>query len=135
MSFAENYNEALREHVVELLTEMGYLAKQHRCCNPIIGRNEKGAYSNWSERHIAYAVGHGTFSLSDGLITECGIAHRCGSVVTSLILPASPREAKSPYSNCLFYVGVNCKACISRCPARAITEKGHDKKKWSAVSA
>jgi len=126
----EKFNEALREHVIELLTKMGYLAVA-----PIlqsyfeIDRNERGAYSNWSERHIAYAAGHGTFSLSDGLITEWGIAHRCGSVVTSLILPASPRAAKSPYSNCLFYVGVDCKACISRCPARAITEKGHDKKK------
>jgi len=35
----------------------------------------------------AYAAGHGTFSLSDGFITERGIAHRCGSVVTDLPLP------------------------------------------------
>ncbi|TFF99973.1 MAG: hypothetical protein EU540_05895, partial [Promethearchaeota archaeon] len=29
-------------------------------------------YSNWSERHIAYAAGLGTFSLTDALITEAG---------------------------------------------------------------
>jgi epoxyqueuosine reductase QueG len=91
--------------------------------------NEKGPYSNWSERHIAYATGLGTFSLSDGLITERGIAIRCGTVVTSLVLPASPRTASSPYSNCLAYVGVDCRACINRCPAGAIDEKGHDKNK------
>ncbi len=128
--YGEKFNEALREYVVEVLTKLGYPAVAP-FSQPYfkIDRNEKGPYSNWSERHIAYAAGHGTFSLSDGLITESGIAHRCGNVVTSLILPASPRTAESPYSNCLFYVGVNCKACINRCPAGAITEQGHDKKK------
>ncbi len=131
--YGEKFNEALREHMAEILTELGYLAVAP-FLQPYfkVDTNEKGPYSNWSERHIAYAAGHGTFSLSDGLITESGIAHRCGSVATSLILPASPRTAESPYSNCLFYVGVSCNACIKRCPAGAITEKGHDKKKCQA---
>ena len=126
--YGEKLNEKLRAYVVELLTNMGYLAVA-----PVLQpyfkvyTNEKGLYSNWSERHMAYAAGQGTFSLSDGLITERGIAHRCGNVVTSLVLPVSRRIAKSPYSNCLFYVGVECKACMDRCPVGAITEKGHDK--------
>ena len=128
--YGEKFNEKLRAHVVELLTGMGYLAAA-----PFIQpyfktySNEKGLYSNWSERHLAYAAGLGTFSLSDGLITERGIAIRCGNVATSLVLPASPRTATSPYSNCLFYVGVSCRACIDRCPAGAVTEQGHDKVK------
>ncbi len=131
--YGEKFNRALREHMVEILTELGYLAAAP-ALQPYFktDRNERGPYSNWSERHIAYAAGHGTFSLSDGLITERGIAHRCGSVVTNVVLPASLRTAESPYSNCLFYVGVNCKACIKRCPAGAITEEGHDKKKCAA---
>ncbi len=126
--YGEKFNEALRKHMVKALTGSGYLAVAP-FSQPYfkVYTNEKGPYSNWSERHIAYAAGHGTFSLSDGFITERGIAHRCGSVVTSLELPASPRTAKGPYSNCLFYAGVNCQACIKRCPAGAITEKGHDK--------
>jgi len=131
--YGEKFNDAVREHVVALLIAKGYLAVAP-ALQPYFKRdtNEKGRYSNWSERHIAYAAGHGTFSLSDALITERGIAHRCGSVVTDLVLPASPRTAKSRLSNCLFYVDVSCKACINRCPAGAITENGHDKIKCRA---
>ena len=126
----ETFNDAMREHVVKLLTKKGYLAVAP-VLQPYFKRieytEEKGYYSNWSERHIAYVAGLGTFSLSDGFITDRGIAHRCGSVVTNLMLPTSPRTAKSPYSNCLFYVKGKCQACIARCPAGAITEHGHDK--------
>jgi epoxyqueuosine reductase len=126
--YGEKFNDALREHVVKFLTDTGYMTVA-----PVLQlyfetkSNEKGRYSIWSERHIAYAAGHGTFSLSDGFITERGIAHRCGSVVTNLVLPVSLRTAKSPYSNCLFYVNKKCIACIIRCPAGAVTESGHDK--------
>jgi epoxyqueuosine reductase QueG len=133
--YGEKFNDALREHMVKILTERGYLAVAP-ALQPYFKRytNEKGPYSNWSERHIAYATGHGTFSLSDGFITDSGIAHRCGSVVTNLALPASPRIANSPYSNCLFYVDKSCKACIARCPAGAITEQGHDKIKCQSYT-
>lgn len=126
--YGEKLNEALREYVVKTLTGKGNMAVA-----PGIGpffkteRNEKGPYSNWSERHIAYAAGLGTFSLSDGFITEKGIAHRCGSVVTDLALPPSLRTANTAFSNCTYYLNDGCKACILRCPAGAITEAGHDK--------
>ncbi len=131
--YGEKFNDALRSHMVEFLTGMGYLATAP-ATQPYFKTdiNEKGRYSNWSERHTAYAAGQGTFSLSDGFITERGIAHRCGSVVTDMKLPASPRKVKSPYSNCLFYVDSSCKACVARCPAEAISEKGHDKIKCQA---
>jgi len=128
--YGEKFNDALRGHVVKLLTEMGYMAVApvlQPYFKAVESDEEKGFYSNWSERHIAYTAGLGTFSLSDGFITERGIAHRCGSVVTDLILPANSRTAKSHYSNCLFYVNGKCRACIIRCPAKAITENGHDK--------
>ena len=126
--YGEEFNGTLRNYVVELLSSMGYMAAAP-FMQPYFKTyaNEKGPYSNWSERHAAYAAGHGTFSLSDGFITEVGIAHRVGNVVTDLELPTSPRTATGPYANCLFDAGVNCRACIIRCPADAISEKGHDK--------
>ena len=130
--YGEQFIDAMREHVVKVLTEMGYLAVAP-VLQPYFKKweytKEKGYYSNWSERHIAYAAGLGTFSLSDGFITQRGIAHRCGSVVTNLVLQPSPRTSQSPYSNCLFYVNGKCQVCIVRCPAKAITEHGHDKTK------
>ncbi|MFC1963802.1 epoxyqueuosine reductase [Chloroflexota bacterium] len=129
--YGEPFNDSLREYVLNLLNDMGY-----RAVAPMLApffdstlRNDKGRFSNWSERHAAYAAGLGTFSLSDGFITERGIAHRCGSVVTDLALPPSPRQASDPYANCLFYADGSCSACIQRCPAGAITEAGHDKHK------
>jgi epoxyqueuosine reductase len=130
--YGEKFNDAVRVHMVELLRDAGYLAVA-----PVLEPyfevfdydKGKGAYSNWSERHIAYAAGLGTFSLSDGFITERGVAERVGSVVTNLALPASPRTAGNHYANCLFYVDGSCKACIVRCPAGAISEHGHDKVK------
>jgi epoxyqueuosine reductase QueG len=128
----EKFNTALREYVANLLTQKGYLAvaptTQPYYKNTFRAEG-KGYFSNWSERHIAYAAGLGTFGLSDGFITERGIAHRCSSVVTDMVLPSSPRTAPGPYANCLFYINGNCVVCIKRCPAGAISKKGHDKLK------
>lgn len=127
--YGEQFNNILRRHVEQIINEMGYLAVA-----PILqpyfremANREVGLFSTWSERHTAYVAGHGTFSLSDGFITEHGIAHRCGSVITDLPIIPSKRNVNNHYSNCLFYVDGSCKACIKRCPAGAITEKGHDK--------
>jgi epoxyqueuosine reductase len=126
--YGEQTNAALKKYLTDLLTGMGYIAVAPEA-QPFFKTfvNAKGPYSNWSERHIAFAAGQGTFSLSDGFITERGIAHRCGSVITSMKLLASPRSATGPYSNCLAFAGVKCRACINRCPAGAISEQGHDK--------
>jgi len=130
--FGEKFNNALREYVTDILTEMGYLAVAP-ALQPYfkMNSNEIGLYTNWSERHVAFAAGQGTFGLSDGFISEKGVAHRCGSVVTDMSLPVSPRFAQDPYDNCLFKFDGSCKVCAARCPAGAITARGHDKKKCS----
>lgn len=85
-------------------------------------------YSNWSERHTAFATGLGTFSLHEALITEVGCNVRLASVVTNAPLEITHRKyGNDPYANCLFYSKGICKKCIERCPAGAISEKGHDK--------
>jgi epoxyqueuosine reductase len=90
-----------------------------------------GLASSWSERHAAYASGLGTFGLSDGLITPKGKAIRVGSVVTDLVLQPSSQKYRTHRSNCLYYYNKTCNVCAVRCPAGAITSKGHDKDKCS----
>ncbi|MFC1909631.1 epoxyqueuosine reductase [Chloroflexota bacterium] len=127
--YGEQFNDALREYAVKLVTDMG-----HRAVAPPMQPyfkvvREEVFFSNWSERHAAYAAGLGTFSLTDALITERGTAHRCGSIITDLVLPASPRTARDHHANCRFYADGSCKICVTRCPSGALSEQGHDKVK------
>jgi epoxyqueuosine reductase len=92
-----------------------------------VHRFEDGPASNWSVRHIAYAAGLGTFSLNDGMITPRGIAVRCISLVCDVPLPPSPRPYSHHLENCRFFPDGACRRCIERCPAGAVSEKGHDK--------
>jgi len=128
--YGEKFNDRLREHVVSLLTGLGYVAVAPSLTPAFKSFEHEGEIvSTWSERHAAYAAGLGTFSLSDGFITPVGIAMRCGNVVTNLSLPASEREYTNHVANCLYYRDESCGICIDRCPAGAITTRGHDKRK------
>lgn len=80
--------------------------------------------SNWSERHVAFVCGLGTFGLSKGLITKKGVAGRFGSIITQLHLPFDVREYDSVYEYCTM-----CGVCVKNCPANAISldkGKNHD---------
>jgi len=125
----EDFNDSVRRHVIGVLDEMGYVAVA-----PVLSSQFKTMYqpdiaSTWSERHVAYTAGLGTFSLSDGLITARGIAHRCGSVVFNDACVATPRPYSHYQEYCSFCVDGSCGACIDRCPAGAISSVGHDKRK------
>lgn len=72
--------------------------------------------SNWSERHVAYACGLGTFCLSKGLITDAGVAGRFGSVITTASIPVTPRPYSDLYEYCIM-----CGACAANCPVGAIS--------------
>jgi epoxyqueuosine reductase QueG len=127
----EDFNQALRKHVVGYLEDLGYVAVAPLLLPSFQSfRDEKvGWASSWSERHAAYACGLGTFSLNDGFITAKGMAIRVGSVVTLLKLTPSEKKYQYPKENCLVFRNEKCGKCIPRCPAGAITEKGHDKDK------
>jgi epoxyqueuosine reductase QueG len=129
--FGEACNVALKKHLVTFLEDLGHLAVAPSL-SPTFQylRDEKvGWASPWSERHVAYACGLGTFSLNDGFITPRGMAARCGSAVTLLKLAPSEKKYRHHRENCLQFRNDKCGKCIPRCPAGAITEKGHDKDK------
>jgi len=129
--FGEACNTALKKHLITFLEDLGHIAVAPPL-SPTFQyvRDEKvGWASPWSERHVAYACGLGTFSLNDGFITPKGMAMRLGSVVTLLKLTPSEKKYRHHRENCLQFRNEKCGKCIPRCPAGAITEKGHNKDK------
>lgn len=130
----EHFNTRLRMHLVEMLGLWGTQAVAPLLSGmwrPVLDPRV-GMASTWSERHAAYAAGLGTFSLNDGFITEKGIAHRCGSIVTNETITPTRKTCRDPWSNCLFSRDGSCGLCIERCPVGAISRQGHDKEKCRA---
>lgn len=126
-SFGELCNANMREQMCKVLGSMGvkavapHLEQTRQGFDPYAA----GFSSRWSERHVAFVAGLGTFGLSAGLITERGIAHRIGSIVTDLELPATVR----PYGDDPFAWCTHCGACERRCPAHAIGPRQEDRDK------
>ena len=129
--YGEEFNVALRNHVVRSLEAVGHAAVAPMLVpNWTILKSERFSYaSSWSERHAAHAAGLGTFGLCDGLITAKGKAMRAGSVVAKISIKPTPRPYENHQAYCLYYADGTCGKCIDRCPARAITQAGHDKEK------
>jgi len=131
----ENFISKLVKFTVEQLKQHGFRAlAPGRSKSFKISSTESGATSNWSERHIAYVAGQGSFSLNDGFISEKGMAIRMISIVTDAIFAPNKRTVKFHNENCLFYSKGICGACIKRCPAGALTKGGHDKKRCYAFA-
>ena len=72
--------------------------------------------TSWSNRHIAFAAGLGTFGIHRHLITEKGC---CGALAT-MILDCELKPTNRQYSDIYEYC-IRCGACVKRCPANAIT--------------
>jgi len=133
--FGEQFNKKLQRHLVAFLEEEGYFAVAPQQEGELFEtkRDDKVGYaSTWSQRHVAFAADLGTFGLSDGLITNAGKAHRCGSVVVNQPLDSPQRRdinETNLHWDCL-RLGQNedCMECVYRCPVGAISEElGHDK--------
>ena len=129
--YGEEFNMGLRRYLVDQLKDAGHHAVAPMTVpNWTIVKSERFSYaSSWSERHAAHAAGLGTFGLCDGLITARGKAMRTGSIVAKIAIKPTPRPYPDHQAYCLYYVDGTCGKCIDRCPARAITQDGHDKEK------
>ena len=85
--------------------------------------------SRWSQRHVAYLAGHGTFGKNNMLISDAGSVGRYFSVVTSLtVVPDKPVEEE----RCLWKRNGSCGVCMARCEVGALTEAGFDRFKCLA---
>ncbi len=114
-SFGDIASQNIRTCLCRWLAEQGVAAVA-----PFLHDDYQAAIRNlrscWSERHVAFVAGLGTFGLSGGLITEHGIAHRLASVVVDLPLDADTR----PYGDDILGWCTRCGACARRCPAGSI---------------
>ena len=124
---------SLADYIKQLLQEEGF-ESLIPAVDPRFGSKKADAKSkikftsNWSERHVAYACGLGTFGLSKGLITEKGMCGRFGSIITELDLPKDTRPYQEVYEYCTM-----CGICIPHCPAQAISfAEGKDSLQCSA---
>jgi epoxyqueuosine reductase QueG len=106
----------LSEYLVKTILEAGYMTIAPSVDQRYKTYKSGNTISNWSERHIAFACGLGTFGLSRGLITEKGVSGRFGSILTELDLPKDSRAYKDVYEYCNM-----CGDCIKRCPVKAIS--------------
>ncbi len=123
----------LAGYLVDQLTKAGYGAvypSGHAEFRSGIDLNVSRTHSsNWSERHVAYVCGLGTFGIAAGLITEKGTSGRFCSVVTTLELPPDPRPYADPFAYCN-----RCGACVRHCFVNALSmDKAKDKAICSAI--
>ena len=127
----DEFNRKIGEFIIDLLLHENYKALSPML-SPLWENKKSVKYdyaSTWSERHTAYVCGLGTFGLSDVLITPVGSAMRCGSVIAKINIEPTIRSYTNHNEYCLYYKNGSCMKCAERCPAKAISNKGHDKRK------
>lgn len=112
----EQFNQALMRFISEMLISNSFQAVAPALDSRLSLTEMR---SNWSERHVAFTAGLGTFSLNCSLITQRGAAGRFGSIVTDLKLNPTPAAYTGFMENCS-----RCGLCIKRCPPGAIDENG-----------
>jgi len=79
--------------------------------------------SVWSNRHVSYIAGLGTFGINNMLITENGCCGRLGNVVTSLPLEPTKRP---DHEYCLKKLDGSCGICVDNCMVGAL-DNGFDR--------
>lgn len=82
--------------------------------------------SNWSERHVGYVSGLGTFGRMTNFISKLGTCGRLISVVTDWDTPPDAKD----YSGIYDYCG-DCFLCYKACPGEAFDDNGKNISKCS----
>lgn len=111
----------INKYLVEILKEQNI----HACSPTNAGMiSEQIPKSRWSQRHIAFIAGHGTFGLNNMLISEKGCVGRYFSIITALDVEADKIKI---VERCIYKKTGKCQLCVKRCPAGALTVNGFNR--------
>jgi epoxyqueuosine reductase len=118
--------DVMLDYMAALLEIMGYTAVAPTRSKFFETKQNPAGFlmANWSERHIAYACGMGTFGLHGLIISPVGSAIYLSSIVCDLELRPTPRKYQDHLEYCLFRRDGSCRKCLERCPAGAISDQG-----------
>lgn len=118
----------LNVYLVEQLEQMGY-----RSAVPTnAGMHTDILKSYWSQRHLAYAAGLGSFGINNMLITKEGCCGRYNSIVADIPVEADKHLEEE---NCLYKSRGLCKKCVTNCFSGALTTEGFDRVKCYEATA
>ena len=111
----------INEELARFLRDRGWAAAVPTDAGMIGQENPR---SRWSQRHVAYIAGHGTFGLNNMLISDAGCTGRYFSLVTAL--PIEPDEIVKA-ERCLYKKDGGCGVCVQKCFPGALTFSGFDR--------
>lgn len=95
---------------------------------PLVNYDSEKLMSYWSQRHVAFIAGIGTFGMNNMLITGKGCSGRYGSFIIDHKLEAG---IKNREEKCLYKKDGSCGACMKLCPVQALSTQGFDRYKCS----
>ena len=118
---------ATGELVKQLLIDEGYMAVVPQTDDRYVMRVAKEQTnlgiptwsSNWSERHVGYITGLGTFGKHTNFISEKGCCGRIISIVTNCEAEPTEKDYADVYDYCS-----DCGACYTACPGNALSAEG-----------
>lgn len=111
----------LNDYLIETIKKMG---NQVAKLDPNLNMDYEKLISVWSNRHVAYIAGLGTFGLNNMLITKSGCCGRLGNVVTDLELKPSKRPE---HEYCLYKFNSSCAYCVDKCVNDALFKDRFDR--------
>ncbi len=119
----------LGEKLRDFLAQKGYQAALTPATHNF---DEERLVARWSHKHLGHLVGLGRFGVNAQLITPAGCAGRLGSLVTDADLGNHALVESGEL--CLHKIGKECLECVKRCPVRAVSPEGVDRKRcWDRL--
>lgn len=100
---------SINDYLIKSIELLGYKAAK---LPPSRNMDYETLMSVWSNRHVAYVAGLGTFGLNNMLITKNGCCGRLGNVVSNIEIPPTSRP---DIEYCLYKFDGSCECCVVNC--------------------